>query len=115
MVRGGGWAQFLQVIRDLRILTLRSMPTRSSGSAPGGGPQPVALPAGQHLLCSCGRSRHGWFCDGAHLGTGRIPRDLGLQQPTTVLMCGCGRSRRYPLCDGRHDQPAARPWWRVWG
>jgi CDGSH-type Zn-finger protein len=83
--------------------------------SPEAGPQPVELPAGRVLLCSCGRSRHGWFCDGAHLGTGLIPRDLQLEQPTTVLMCGCGRSRRYPLCDGHHSQPAAKPWWRWWG
>lgn len=83
--------------------------------SPGAGPQPVELPAGTYLLCSCGRSRHGWFCDGAHLGTGLIPRHLRLEQPTTVLMCGCGRSRRYPRCDGRHNHPLQRPWWRWWG
>jgi CDGSH-type Zn-finger protein len=79
------------------------------------GPQPVELPAGRVLLCSCGRSRHGWYCDGAHLGTGLIARELQLEAPTTVLMCGCGRSRRYPLCDGHHERPVRRAWWRWWG
>ncbi|MEB3193606.1 MAG: CDGSH iron-sulfur domain-containing protein [Cyanobacteriota bacterium] len=74
-------------------------------------PDPLDLPAGEHHLCSCGRSRHGWFCDGAHLGTGRIAYVITLEEPTTVLLCRCGRSRRYPLCDGRHS----RRRWRLWG
>lgn len=78
------------------------------------GPQPLVLPPGRHALCSCGRSRHGWFCDGAHLGTGRIAHELELRESTTVLLCGCGRSRRYPFCDGSHDRPLARRWW-PWG
>ena len=82
--------------------------------AVGSGPEPVALRKGRYLLCRCGRSRCGWFCDGAHLGTGLIPRDLQLDQDATVLMCGCGRSRHYPRCDGRHNQPDQPPWWQWW-
>lgn len=74
-------------------------------------PEPLDLPAGVHHLCSCGRSRHGWFCDGAHLGTGRIAYELTLEEPSTVVLCRCGRSRRYPLCDGSHG----RSRWRLWG
>jgi CDGSH-type Zn-finger protein len=83
--------------------------------APNAGPEPLELSAGVHLLCSCGRSHHGWFCDGAHLGTGRVCRELRLAETTTVLMCRCGRSHRYPLCDGRHAAAPRRPWWRPWG
>jgi CDGSH-type Zn-finger protein len=87
---------------------------RSEGQAPG--PLPLDLPAGVHQLCSCGRSRHGWMCDGAHLGTGRVSHELRLERPGRVMVCGCGRSRRYPLCDGSHARlDAARPWWRLWG
>jgi len=86
-------------------------PDREAAAA---GPQALQLPAGVHRLCSCGRSRHGWFCDGAHLGTGRVAYDLQLEQATTVMLCGCGHSRRYPLCDGRHKAAVARPWWRWW-
>jgi CDGSH-type Zn-finger protein len=82
---------------------------------PAAGPEPLALPAGVHQLCRCGRSRQGWFCDGAHLGTGRVSFELRLREPATVLLCGCGRSHRYPLCDGSHDVPARRAWWRWWG
>lgn len=79
------------------------------------GPEPVELPAGIYLLCSCGRSRHGWFCDGAHLGSGLIPRELRLEETTTVLMCTCGLSSRYPRCDGSHARPVRKGWWRWWG
>jgi CDGSH-type Zn-finger protein len=79
------------------------------------GPEPLELPAGVHQLCSCGRSHQGWFCDGAHLGTGRVSYELRLREPTTVLMCRCGRSHHYPLCDGSHGMPPRRPWWRPWG
>jgi len=81
---------------------------------PAAGPELLELPAGVHQLCSCGRSRHGWFCDGAHLGSGRVSYELRLKAPATVLLCGCGRSHRYPLCDGSHDAPVRRAWWRWW-
>ncbi|MEB3201314.1 MAG: CDGSH iron-sulfur domain-containing protein [Synechococcus sp.] len=77
-------------------------------------PEGLELPAGVHQLCGCGRSRHGWFCDGAHLGSGVVSYELCLQAPTTVLMCRCGRSRRYPLCDASHLTPARRRWWAWW-
>ncbi len=85
------------------------------------GPEALVLPAGVHHLCTCGRSRHGWFCDGAHLGTGRIAHELRLDQEQTVWLCRCGRSRRHPFCDGRHALGRSasvrgrhRPWWRRW-
>ena len=74
-------------------------------------PEPLDLPAGVHHLCSCGRSRHGGFCDGAHLGTGRIAYELRLEEPTTVLLCRCGRSGHFPLCDGNHGKAPRRRWW----
>lgn len=86
----------------------------SGTGSPAAGPQPLDLPAGRSYLCSCRRSRQGWFCDGAHLGSGLIAREVQLEEPGTVLMCGCGRSRRYPLCDGSHGRAAAKPWWSWW-
>ena len=77
------------------------------------GPERLELPAGTHQLCGCGRSRHGWICDGAHLGSGRISHTLHLDAAATLWLCGCGRSQRYPLCDGTHQRPR-RPWWRFW-
>ncbi len=85
-------------------------PTSPQGS--GQGPEALELPAGVHQLCRCARSRQGWFCDGAHLGSGQVSYELRLEAPATLPMCRCGRSRRYPLCDGRHAEPPARPWWR---
>ncbi len=81
---------------------------------PAAGPRALDLPAGVHQLCSCGLSRHGWLCDGAHLGSGRVSYELRLSAPATLQMCGCGRSRRYPLCDGSHRAPARKRWWRRW-
>ena len=79
------------------------------------GPIPLELPAGVHKLCRCGRSRHGWFCDGAHLGTGWQSRELRLAQASMVMICGCAHSHRYPLCDGSHAKPAgSRSWWKWW-
>ena len=76
---------------------------------PSDGPQPLELPAGVHRLCACGRSRHGWICDGAHLGSGRLFHEVRLDQPTTLLLCGCGRSQRYPFCDGSHAGSGFQP------
>jgi CDGSH-type Zn-finger protein len=91
------------------------MEPMSDPAAPADEPEPLKLPAGVHQLCSCARSHHGWFCDGAHLGTGRVSYELRLNEEATVLMCRCGRSLRYPLCDGRHAIPPGRRWWRLWG
>jgi CDGSH iron-sulfur domain-containing protein 3 len=81
---------------------------------PGNGPTALDLPAGVHQLCRCGRSRQGWICDGAHLGSGRVSYELRLDEPTTVMLCGCGHSNRYPLCDGSHARRLRRRWW-WWG
>jgi CDGSH-type Zn-finger protein len=89
-------------------------PEPDGNRPPGGGPESVSLPAGIHQLCRCGRSRQGWFCDGAHLGSGLVSYELRLESPATVTLCGCGRSRRFPFCDGRHQRPVSQPWWRFW-
>ena len=96
-------------------------PGAGAEAGPEPGPEALVLPAGVHHLCSCGRSKHGWFCDGAHLGTGRIAFAVQLEQEETVWLCRCGHSRRYPLCDGGHAKTGAgsgkrgwRRWW-FWG
>jgi hypothetical protein len=58
----------------------------AESAPPSAGPIPLELPAGVHQLCRCGRSRHGWFCDGAHLGTGWVSRELRLDQASTVVV-----------------------------
>jgi CDGSH-type Zn-finger protein len=95
----------------LACLAAEPMPDPAA-TAPG--PEPLPLPAGVHQLCRCGRSRQGWHCDGAHLGSGRLSYELRLSEPATLLMCRCGRSHRYPLCDGRHAVQPRRPWWKPW-
>ena len=59
-------------------------------------PEPLVLPAGVHHLCGCGRSSHGWFCDGAHLGTGGSPMSCGWRSPA-------------PCCSAAAAAPAACP------
>lgn len=80
---------------------------------PSAGPIPLELPASVHQPCRCGHSRHRWFCDVAHLGTGWVSRELRLEQTSAVLVCGCGNSHHYPLCDGCHaKQVEGRSWWK---
>lgn len=65
-------------------------------------PTPLALEAGSHALCVCGRSGNGFLCDGSHAGTGKTPHLLRLEAPGTVYACSCGRSGSIPFCDGSH-------------
>jgi CDGSH-type Zn-finger protein len=84
------------------------MPAESTAPTPG--PEPLALPAGVHQLCSCGRSGHGWFCDGAHLGSGRVSYELRRSEPATVLVCA--RDLALMACTlangGQHPHSGAR-------
>ena len=79
------------------------------------GTEPLELPARVHQLCRCGRSRQSWFCDGAHLGSGRVSYELRLSETSTNLISRCGRSHRYEYCDGCHAAQPRRPWWKPWG
>lgn len=75
---------------------------------PAAGPQPLELPAGLQQLCGCCSRRHGWFCDGAHLGSGRVSCELRHRESTTVLRCGCGRSPRLPAVRRQPSGPGAQ-------
>lgn len=94
------------------MVPLRATRAMAENPTDPAGPVSLELPAGVHQLCRCGRSRHGWVCDGAHLGTGQVSFELRLEQAATIRLCGCGRSQRFPLCDGSHGRPSRRPWWR---
>ena len=75
----------------------------SSGSADPAstpGTEPLELPAGVRQLCSCCRSHHGEFCDGAHLGSGRLFYKLRLNKAAALLICRWGSSHRTRLGDG---------------
>ena len=65
-------------------------------------PALIALEAGTHALCVCGKSQNGVFCDGSHKGSGQTPYILQLETAKTVALCNCGQSAARPFCDGSH-------------
>ncbi|OUR97280.1 glutamate synthase [Halobacteriovorax marinus] len=56
------------------------------------------------VLCSCGLSKKGPFCDGAHSreGTGKQPYFITIEEDKTIFICGCCQSSKAPFCDGGH-------------
>ncbi len=67
-------------------------------------PYPMDLEAGDHWWCSCGHSQTPTLCDGAHKGSGMIPKKFTLTEPRQVWLCGCGQSADAPFCDGTHTR-----------
>ncbi|MFZ4804766.1 MAG: CDGSH iron-sulfur domain-containing protein [Synechococcus lacustris] len=68
------------------------------------GPIPYELPAGTHLICSCGQTSNAPFCNGAHMGSDWSPRVIEVSEPATVQLCGCASSANAPFCDGSHSR-----------
>lgn len=62
----------------------------------------LELPAGEHILCACGRSEDAPFCDGSHGHTGISPWRLQLPTARRVKVCGCTKSGIGPFCDQSH-------------
>ncbi len=62
----------------------------------------IKLEAGTYFYCRCGLSSDGVFCDGAHEGTGFVPKRFKLEDPTTVYVCLCKHTKNAPHCDGSH-------------
>jgi CDGSH-type Zn-finger protein len=59
---------------------------------------------GTYAWCSCGRSKRQPFCDGAHAGTGFVPRIETITAARKVAWCGCKHSLNKPFCDGAHNK-----------
>ncbi|MBF0177826.1 MAG: CDGSH iron-sulfur domain-containing protein [Magnetococcales bacterium] len=69
------------------------------------GPKMVKLPAGEHWLCTCGKSASGHLCDGAHKkGSGKTPKQVILKEAKEVAICQCGQTGNAPYCDGSHKK-----------
>ncbi|MBF0462410.1 MAG: CDGSH iron-sulfur domain-containing protein [Magnetococcales bacterium] len=67
-------------------------------------PLVVKLPAGEHYVCVCGKSKNSPFCDGTHQGSGLEPRHVVMTEMGEVAVCRCLQSGAPPLCDGTHKK-----------
>ncbi len=65
-------------------------------------PARVALKAGDHWWCACGRSNNQPFCDGSHKGTGITPVAFTVEEDKEAWLCNCKQSSNKPFCDGTH-------------
>ncbi|WP_130472057.1 CDGSH iron-sulfur domain-containing protein [Candidatus Magnetaquicoccus inordinatus] len=61
------------------------------------------LPAGEHEICLCGRSKQEPYCDGSHQGSRSTPRKVVLQAAARVAICTCRKTASAPYCDGSHE------------
>ncbi|MBP7798890.1 MAG: CDGSH iron-sulfur domain-containing protein [Thermoanaerobaculaceae bacterium] len=66
------------------------------------GPYTLEMEPGTYWWCACGRSRTQPFCDGSHVGTPFVPKEVRIEARGKVAWCGCKRSRRGERCDGTH-------------
>jgi len=57
----------------------------------------------EYLICQCGRSKDGVFCDGSHEVTKCLPKKLVVEKTKPYLICRCKASRNFPFCDGTHS------------
>jgi CDGSH-type Zn-finger protein len=62
----------------------------------------VALDAGTHAWCACGKSSNQPFCDGSHAGSKFAPTLFTVASQGHIVLCGCRYSRNKPFCDGSH-------------
>lgn len=67
------------------------------------GPVNVALEAGKnYLYCTCGKSKDGVFCDGAHKGCDFKPMKFSVTESNDYHLCTCKKTSNAPYCDGSH-------------
>lgn len=67
-------------------------------------PKGVNLEAGiEYLICSCGRSEDGIFCDGSHKTTECLPKSVTVEKTKPYLICLCKSSANFPFCNGVHS------------
>ena len=55
----------------------------------------------KYLYCTCGKSKDGGLCDGAHKGTRFTPKAFIAARERSVL-CTCKRTKEAPFCSGAH-------------
>ncbi|MBI1864450.1 MAG: CDGSH iron-sulfur domain-containing protein [Nitrospirae bacterium] len=67
-------------------------------------PAVLTLDPGTYHWCTCGRSKNQPFCDGAHEGSGFLPREFSLGEKKEVALCNCKHTGNAPFCDGAHEK-----------
>ena len=67
-------------------------------------PYVLDVQPGTYAWCSCGLSKRQPYCDGAHAGTGMVPKIEVVTKPGKVAWCGCKHSCKKPFCDGSHGK-----------
>jgi CDGSH-type Zn-finger protein len=65
-------------------------------------PKLMELEPGTYYWCSCGKSKNGPLCDGAHKGSAKSPVEFVIQEKKKVALCTCQRTKKAPYCDGSH-------------
>ena len=66
-------------------------------------PYATELEAGKaYYWCACGKSANQPFCDGAHKGSGIVPKAFTAEKSGTAYLCGCKATKNAPYCDGAH-------------
>lgn len=67
-------------------------------------PEGVTLEAGvTYMICTCGRSKEGVFCDGSHENTECLPKEVTVEKTKQYHICMCKTSGNFPFCDGTHS------------
>lgn len=67
-------------------------------------PKGVTLEAGvTYMICACGRSKEGIFCDGSHEVTECLPKEVTVEKTKQYHICRCKTSGNFPFCDGTHS------------
>jgi len=57
---------------------------------------------GKYAWCTCGQSKNGPYCDGAHQGSEFTPNIEVVTETKTIAWCGCKHSANGSFCDGAH-------------
>jgi CDGSH-type Zn-finger protein len=55
-------------------------------------PLTLQLDAGTYWLCTCGKSENFPYCNGAHKGSGYMPKQFELAAPATVEITAPGEA-----------------------
>lgn len=74
----------------------------SDGDIPQKKPYVLDVEPGNYAWCSCGKSETQPYCDGSHVGTGKVPVVEKVEEKKRVAWCGCKQSQNPPFCDGAH-------------